>query len=240
MKINIYVGKDSRFPLVSDIAGISILDNVPINYRHTICINQLDLARLIKFQKYKHNPNRFSSTEFTYTRFLIPYLEGYDGIAIFVDNDILCLRDITDLITQIDHLYRNGEDWPALIVRKHNVAQSAEGEQKMYGVLQTSYPRKNWSSFMIMNCEKLGLWSKANVENWTGAQLHQFDGIPEEEIVDVETIQSGWNDLTYPKSDTKLLHYTEGGPWFEKYRTCPGAQLWLDKFKEYFGRDYYV
>jgi len=106
---------------------------------------------------------------------------------------------------------------------------------KMYGCTQTAYPRKNWSSLMLMNCEKLTLWTKEFVKIASGKQLHRFEGIPDSEIQDVH---SGWNVLNSDKNppDTRILHFTEGGPWFPEYANCPHAEDWIkmrDEMRNY-------
>jgi len=73
------------------------------------------------------------STEFTYSRFLVPYLCQYEGKAIFMDCDMLCLGDIKEL----DELEMSQY---ALRVVKHN-HQPTE-KLKMDGKIQTVYPVK--------------------------------------------------------------------------------------------------
>jgi hypothetical protein len=144
----------------------------------------------------------------------VPWLVGYQGKAVFMDNDMLCVGDVRELDElPVDSLH--------LRCRKHDYRPTSR--RKMYGCPQTSYPRKNWSSLMILNCGNLRVWSKRFVESASGAQLHQFDLIPDSQIGD---IPEGWNDLTDMRSGTRLLHMTEGGPWFPEYENCPGADLW--------------
>ena len=83
---------------------------------------------------------------------------------------------------------------------------------KMYGCPQTSYPRKNWSSMMLMDCAKLELWSKEMVETQSGAYLHRFQDIPDAQIGE---LPKTWNTLDWMDDSTKLIHYTNGGPWFD-------------------------
>ena len=94
----------------------------------------------------------------------------------------------------------------------------------MYGAVQTSYPRKNWSSMMLMNCGKLRLWTKEIVETQTGAYLHRFQDIPDDRIGE---LPKTWNTLDWMDDTTKLIHYTNGGPWFEQYLDHPHAAIWF-------------
>ena len=93
----------------------------------------------------------------------------------------------------------------------------------MYGAVQTSYPRKNWSSMMLMNCAKLKLWTKEVVQTQTGAYLHRFQDIPDAQIGE---LPKTWNTLDWMDHTTKLIHYTNGGPWFEQYQDHPHAGIW--------------
>jgi hypothetical protein len=89
--------------------------------------------------------------------------------------------------------------------------------------VQTSYPRKNWSSMILMNCAKLRLWTKEVVQTQTGAYLHRFQDIPDAQIGELPRT---WNTLDWMDHTTKLIHYTNGGPWFEQYQDHPHAPIW--------------
>lgn len=230
--VKVYIGHDSRFPLVSHVAADSLIRNSVKDFNYKF----LDLAELRREFKLNLKYDPKATTEFTYTRFLVPYLNKYEGIAVFVDNDVLFYGDLSALLFQLLCKYKHQDCFPAIICRKHNY--QPETGTKMYGVVQEAYPRKNWSSFMIMNCSKLLCWTKAVVEQADGARLHRFADVPDEEIVDIEGIEPGWNDLTHKRPETKLLHFTEGGPWFDNYYNCPHALDWYKAFKEYFGYDH--
>jgi lipopolysaccharide biosynthesis glycosyltransferase len=161
------------------------------------------------------------STPFTYTRFLVPYLCDYEGIALFMDSDMLALGDITELF-QLDM------DGLALRVRQHDYQPTAT--TKMGGKVQTAYPRKNWSSLMLMNNPLLHAWTKQAAETQTGAWLHRFEPIPDEQIGD---ISPEWNVLDHMTGPTKLLHYTSGGPWLPGCENADHADLWHQYREEY-------
>ena len=102
-----------------------------------------------------------------------------------MDCDRLCLGDIKEL----DDLEMSQY---ALRVVKHNHRPTEK--LKMDGKIQTVYPRKNWSSLMIINCQQLKLWTKEVVENMSGAYLHRFKDIPDEKISDIPRT---WNTLDW-------------------------------------------
>ncbi len=205
--LRIFIGWDSRFPEPADVLRYSLLKHstIPLDIEY-LKLDELRLRRT-------HDP--LASTEFTYSRFLVPHLCGFRGTALFLDNDMLCLGDIGEIALLDMRKF-------ALRVVQHDYQPS--NAIKMYGCPQTSYPRKNWSSMMLMNCAELRLWSKDAVETQTGAYLHRFQDIPEAKIGELPRT---WNTLDWMDSSTKLIHYTNGGPWFEQYRSHPHAEIWF-------------
>ena len=209
--LRIFIGWDSRFPEPADVLQYSLKKHASI----PIDVHYLDLAELTKKHGFQREHDPLASTEFTYTRFLVPYLCAYEGTAVFMDNDMLCLGDVKEL----DELDMSGS---ALRVVKHDYQPT--NTVKMYGCPQTSYPRKNWSSLMMMDCSKLTLWTKEVVATQTGAYLHRFEDIADDAIGE---IPKTWNTLDWMDSTTKLIHYTNGGPWFEEYEDHSHADVWF-------------
>jgi hypothetical protein len=204
--LRIFIGWDSRFPEPADVLRYSLIKHASIPLEiHYLKLDELGLQRI-------HDP--LASTEFTYSRFLVPHLCDYRGTAVFMDNDMLALGDVRQLAA----LNMSGY---ALRVVKHDYQPG--NATKMYGAVQTSYPRKNWSSLMIMDCSRLKLWTKEVVETRSGAYLHRFQDIPDEQIGD---IPPAWNSLDTMDDHTRLIHYTNGGPWFPQYENHPHAEPW--------------
>lgn len=211
--LRIFIGWDTREAECADILANSL-------HRHSSI--PLDIRFLKLDELAFHRPrDPKQSTEFTYTRFLVPQLCNYQGKAVFMDCDMLCLGDIKEL----DELDMSNL---ALRVVKHDYKPT--NAVKMDGCVQTVYPRKNWSSLMLMNCEKLKLWTRQVVETQTGAYLHRFQDIPDELIGD---LPNTWNTLDWMDDNTKLIHYTNGGPWFEQYKDHPYGGIWLQYRDEY-------
>lgn len=104
---------------------------------------------------------------------------------------------------------------------------------KMDGQLQTDYPRKNWSSVVLWNCDH-----PANKEltievlnTWPGRDLHAFKWLKDEEIGNLPV---EWNYLvgvTTEPVKPKLAHFTLGGPWFKDWKGGPMDDLWLEESK---------
>ena len=222
--INIYIGWDSRESIAADVCRYSILKNSSIKV-NVIYLKQDELREQ---GVYWRSADELGSTEFTFTRFLVPYLNNYQGLAVFVDCDFLYINDIAELIYQIDPT-------KAVSVVKHDYTPS-EGV-KMDGQRQLPYPRKNWSSMIVWNCEHEDnkTVDLDFVNSSTGQQLHRFSWIKDK---DIGKLNPEWNWLGgwYQECRDgmpKAIHYTEGGPWFEEYKNCEYADLWNQYKDEY-------
>lgn len=151
-----------------------------------------------------HDP--LASTEFTYTRFLVPFLCGYRGWALFMDCDMLCRADIAELFGMIDGRY-------AAMCVKHDHAP--KDMIKMGGRVQTRYPRKNWSSLVLYNCGHPAnrMLCPDLVNAASGAYLHRFQWLDDDLIGEIPL---GWNWLAgwnlRAEAEPKIVHFTSGIP----------------------------
>ena len=162
------------------------------------------------------------STEFSYSRFLVPYMMEYNGWAIFMDCDMLARTDISELWSLCDSRY-------AIMCVQHNYQTSST--VKFLGNVNRNYNRKNWSSVMLINCAHEGnrVLTPTLVENQTGQYLHQFKWLDDKLI---GSLPAEWNwlaDEYGANKDAKLIHYTLGSPCFEEYRNVPMADQWLEE-----------
>ena len=89
------------------------------------------------------DPNQ--SNEFSYTRFLVPYLSDYRGYALFFDCDMMLRVNINNIF---DELHKNPDK--AVYVVKHDY--QPRDDIKYLNTVQYKYPRKNWSSVVLLNC----------------------------------------------------------------------------------------
>ena len=85
MKNKIFIGFDSKEKIASDVCIYSIKKNC--SEQTEILLLKLDELR--KKNLYTRENDKLSSTEFSFTRFLVPYLMNYQGWAIFCDCDFL-------------------------------------------------------------------------------------------------------------------------------------------------------
>jgi lipopolysaccharide biosynthesis glycosyltransferase len=194
---------------------------------HTFCQSVLEKASqpvaftplvLQSLPVYKETHQDGSNT-FIYSRFLTPYLCGFDGWAIFADGDMICRADIAELWALRDPR-------KAVQVVQHDYQTKAV--TKYLGNKNQNYPRKNWSSVVMWNCEhpKHRVLNPEFLMAQTGAFLHRFSWLDD---ADIGALPKEWNWLTteYENNyDAKLLHYTLGTPCFADYRDAPMADEW--------------
>lgn len=217
--MKVFVGWDSREDIAFRVCEASLLKHTSIPLDITP-IKQPEMRERNLYWR-EHDP--LSSTEFTFTRFLVPYLAGYKGWALFCDCDFLFRGDIAGLLD-----YMDGEK--AVYVVKHNY--NPPEKTKMDGAIQTQYTRKNWSSFMLINCEHEKVRNNLtldNVNSATGLYLHRIQWADNKFIGDLPiafNYLEGWhnkNDCPNPIG----VHFTRGGPWFRDYMQVEYGDEWI-------------
>ena len=156
------------------------------------------------------------------TRFLVPYLSSFRGQAVFMDCDMLFQADVAELISLIDCM-----DHRPLYVVKHDYTPSTQ--VKFLDQPQTTYSCKNWSSFMVFNCDHYTArhLTPEFINKASGLDLHQFTWLDDIEIGELPLEWNWLVDEYKPNPDAKVLHYTLGGPWIPGYENCDQADLWL-------------
>ena len=210
--INVFIGYDSKEKAAFNVLSYSILKNST----KPVAITPIYLPN-IKDDFVRERGN-LSSTEFSFSRFIIPHLMNYQGWALFMDCDMLMYEDIAEL-------WRLRDDRYAVQVCKHDYTPRTE--TKFLGQKQTAYPKKNWSSFMLMNCKKCTTLTPDYVNKASGLELHQFKWLESEDLIGDIPLEWNWLAGEYEyKEDVKNIHYTEGGPWFENMRDCEYDHVW--------------
>jgi hypothetical protein len=212
--ITVCIGYDPAETVAYHVLCHSILrhSTVPVRF---IPINKKNIP---EFKREKED----GSTEFSFSRFLTPYLCGYQGQAIFMDCDMLVTCDLSEILSECD-LYHD------VFVVKHDY--TPKPGIKFLGNQQHVYPKKNWSSVMVFNCFMPAckrLTAEA-ASNKTGKYLHQFEWTAEPRIGE---LGKDWNHLVgeYEENpNAKIVHYTLGTPCFKGYENQEWAKEW---FKE--------
>lgn len=204
--INIFIGYDSTHGDASNICHNSIQDNLGKQLNEYLKITHLDVSKIDGWtREYKNQ-----STEFSYSRFLVPYLSNYEGLSIFCDDDFIFTENILNL------LYFIGPQHSVACV-KHDFTKKYD--TKFTNVKDVWYDKKLWSSLMVFNnshpdCQKLTLES---VQNESGKYLHQFEWTTDECIASLPDKWNwceGYSDIN-EIHNAAGMHWTRGGPWIE-------------------------
>lgn len=209
--ISVFIGYDPREAIAFHVCSNSIIRTAS----EQVSINPLALRALGGYKE-KHTDG---SNQFIYSRFLVPHLMNYQGWAIFLDGDMLLRDDIAKLWAMRD-------DSRAAVVVKHDY--KTRKAEKYLGAKNENYPRKNWSSVILWNCgHPLNrTLTPEFVESATGAQLHRFTWIPDENIGELPKAWNWLPDEFGRNDDAKLLHWTLGTPCFHDFAMEPMAEEW--------------
>lgn len=214
--INIFIGYDVKETVAYHVLSHSLLS------RASEPISISPLRRDLLKPWYTRPRATNESTDFSLTRFMVPYLSGYTGYSIFMDCDMLCLTDIIDVFSHIDGT-------KAVSVCQHDYVPSTE--RKFLNQVQSKYPRKNWSSFMVFNNALCKSLTPDLVNHATGLHLHRFEWI-EDSLIGTLPLEWNWLVGEYPSTnDPKVLHYTLGTPCFSDYAKCEYSDVWWEEYR---------
>ena len=215
-----FIGYDPKEDIAYRVCKQSIIKNSTID----VSVLSLKLYELVSKGFYRRNIDPLASTEFTYSRFLVPALMKYNGWAVFCDCDFLFFSDVANLFKDLDHN-------KAVYCVKHDY--TPKERHKMDGKQQTIYPRKNWSSFIVFNCSHPSN-KKLNIDlvnSESGSYLHQFKWLKDSEIGGLD---ERWNWLEgwtsgHNNKNPFAVHYTRGGPWFDEWKDVEFAKEWINE-----------
>ena len=213
--IKIVVGFDQRESIAYHVFIQSIIENssLPVLFV-PLAINVLNGYKETHTDK---------SNDFIYSRFLTPYLNNFNGWAIFADGDMICQADIKELWDLRD-------ESKALLVVKHDYQTKAH--KKYLGNINENYPRKNWSSVILWNCAhpKHKILTPEFIASQTGKYLHRFSWLDDNDIGELPK-EWNWLAIEYPENkNAKLIHYTLGTPCFKEYKNTEMADIWYETY----------
>jgi len=213
--IHIFIGYDPR----EKVAYHTLVQSIIENASEPVSISPIAKKHLGNI--YQRTRTVKESTEFSLTRFLTPYLSGFDGWSIFMDCDMIVTSDIKTLWGLRDDKY-------AVMCVKHDYTPSSE--RKFLDQIQTVYPKKNWSSVMLFNNAKCTSLTPELVQYEDGLFLHQFKWLESDDLIG--EIPHTWNFLVGEEEKLNngklpdLIHYTLGGPYFDDYKGCDYEEVW--------------
>jgi len=210
--LHVYIGWDARESVAWHVLSHSILARSTM----PVAIHPIKLAQLPCLTR-PRDPRQ--SNDFSFSRFLAPWLNGHEGWCLFLDADMLCRADIAELFALRD------ED-KAVQVVKH--CYTPKYQKKYLGARQYVYQRKNWSSVMLFNCShrQTTALTPSLVNVATGEYLHQFGWCSDDVIGELPV---EWNHLVeeYDENpDAKIVHWTNFGPWLDGHHDVEFAPEW--------------
>jgi len=211
--INVFIGCDPRETVAYNVLAYSIQARAS----EPVSVTPLMLSQLKEVLVRERHP--LQSTDFSFSRFLTPYLSGYTGWSVFMDCDMLMREDVADL-------WKLREDrYAVMVVKHHHVPRETV---KFLGEPQSKYEKKNWSSVMLFNNARCRALSPEYVNRASGLELHQFKWLENDDLIGA--LPGRWNHLVGynpPRRDAGLVHCTLGGPWFDDYRDCEYSREWF-------------
>jgi hypothetical protein len=210
--IRVYIGHDLREEVALSVLSYSI-------HRHAsrpVSITPVMISQLGPLYTREKHP--LQSTAFSFSRFLTPYLSGYEGWSLFTDCDMLMVEDIAKLWALRDDRYA------VMVVKHEHIPRETE---KFLRMPQSKYEKKNWSSVMLFNNARCTALTPDYVNTASGLELHQFKWLGDDEAIGA--LPSRWNHLVgydAPREDAALVHFTLGGPYFADHADCEYADAW--------------
>ena len=210
--LKIFIGYDA----VESVAYHTLVQSILEYTKEPVSITPIKLSML---PEYTRSRNTKQSNEFSFSRFLVPYLCDYEGWALFMDCDMM----FTDSVSE---LWKLRDESKSVQVVKHDYTPKTQ--VKFLGAIQYQYPRKNWSSVMLFNCghDHCKRLSPEYVNTADAMALHRFFWTHEDFIGELPV---EWNHLVgeYEKNPlAKNAHFTLGGPWFYEYADAEFSDEW--------------
>jgi len=216
--LNICIGFDKAETVAYHTLVQSIINTTSV----PVSITPVKLSMLPGYTR-ERDPHQ--SNEFAFSRFLVPYLMNYHGWAVFMDCDMLVRTDLKELWALRDQT-------KSVQVIKHDYVP--KNDTKYLGNIQYPYPRKNWSSVMMFNCahDHCKRLTMEYVKTADPMALHRFFWTHEDFIGELPV---EWNHLVgeYPPNmGAKIVHHTNGGPWFDEYRGVEFSDEWRQVYDD--------
>lgn len=208
----VFIGYDPAESVAAYVLAhsIQVRASIPVSFTF---INRGQLKR-----EFTRPRGEKDSTEFSISRFLTPWLCGFEGWSLFVDCDEIFLADITELWELRD------ENFVVQVVKHNHVPKETV---KFLGQPQSAYDKKNWSSVMLFNNPRCRALTPEYVNAASGLDLHQFKWLGSD--LEIGSLPMDWNHLVEVQEhidNPKILHYTLGGPYFQRTANCGYAETW--------------
>jgi hypothetical protein len=215
--LKIFIGYDP----VESVAWHTMTHSILSRCSAPVAIVPVNIANLKGIYTRERDPKQ--SNEFSFTRFLVPYLTGFNGFAAFFDCDMLLRTDVAKLF---EHAAKDPSK--AVHVVQHDY--EPRDDVKYLNTVQYRYPRKNWSSVVLWNCGHPANLAVTPdfVNTATPMELHRFQWLKDDEIGSLD-VRWNWlvGEYADPPADVHNVHWTVGGPYFHEYKNADFAQEWF-------------
>ena len=192
--MRVYIGIDPRQPVAFNVLQWSITRRTS----RPLAIVPLVLPTL--------PITRTGLTDFTYSRYLVPALSGFQGISVFLDADMLLQADINELETLIN------PDDAVSVVKSAN--------------------RFEWPSMMVFNNEKCKTLTADYINDEAN---HPSDFSWAGSVGELPGEWNFTVGYDKPIEQPKLIHYTAGIPHFPETKDCDYAEAWTKEFDSMVG-----
>lgn len=220
--IKVFVGYDP----VESVAWHTMAHSIFTRSSRPVAIIPVNIRNLESVYKRARDPKQ--SNEFSFSRFLVPYLCGYQGYAIFFDCDMMLRTDIASILDVTVE-----QPNKAVYVVKHDY--EPRDDIKYLNTVQYKYPRKNWSSVVLWNCGHTAncTVTPEYVNSASAMDLHRFTWLQDSEIGELD-VRWNWlvGEYDQPPQDVKNVHWTVGGPYFDEYKNADFSEEWFAENKK--------
>ena len=217
--INVFIGYDE-----GEKAAYSVLaESIRKHASEPVSITPVSLNNIPKFKREMQDSQ---STQFAFSRFMVPHMSKYEGWSIFMDCDMMFRSDIAELWNMRDSKY-------AIMCCQHDY--TPKQDIKFRGAKNEAFEKKNWSSLMMFNNELCWQLQPPYVSKVGGLELHQFKWLPHPSWEQIGSIPLEWNWLVTEydyNREAKNVHWTLGGPWFNDYKYCDYADEWFEIYHD--------
>lgn len=217
--IKVFIGADERMRTAAYVCEASILSNTRL-VPEIMALYQSDMRKAGLYRR----PYTLSATGdyvdmldgLTVTRadcllrFFAPLLCGHDGWAVYLDSDTLVLNDLTHML---DAARR--KPGKALYCVKQTYPHVSGARSKYNGHAQTVYPRKLWTSVMLIDCSH-PYWrtlTPAEINTRPIVDLLSLSDLPDAAIGSLDSAWHVISGVTGSVATPYIIHYTHGGAW---------------------------
>lgn len=218
--LNIFIGSGEASLLERKVCIYTLKKNSNLKNYKIFCFNgthdtlEDDEGKIIKKIGLDLKIKYSNNTEFTFYKYLVPELCGYNGKALFLDSDIICLGDLNDLANT------NMDNYDLL----------AKGD---------AYKTEQWgSSVLLFNCYKYKInltdcFKNIDIKKYNEHDLLMFtDKFLDNHDLKIKSYENIWNSFDFYNENTRLLHYTNlhSQPW--KFHNHQYGKIWFKYFLE--------